>query len=30
LTAIYAPLTSPIMALREIIKLPDKRLRLKS
>ena len=30
MTAVYAPLTSPNMALREIIKLPDKRLRLKS
>jgi peptide deformylase len=30
LTAVYARLTSPTMALREIIKLPDKRLRLKS
>jgi peptide deformylase len=30
LTALCAPLTSPNMALREIIKLPDKRLRLKS
>ena len=30
LTAVYAPLTSPNMALREIIILPDKRLRLKS
>ena len=30
LTAVYARLTSPNMALREIIKLPDKRLRLKS
>jgi peptide deformylase len=30
LTALYAPLTSPPMALRDIIKLPDKRLRLKS
>jgi len=30
LTALYAPLTSPDMAVREIIKLPDKRLRLVS
>jgi peptide deformylase len=30
LTAVCPPLTSPTMALREIIKLPDKRLRLKS
>jgi peptide deformylase len=30
LTAVYARLTSPNMALREIIKLPDKRLRLRS
>ena len=30
LTAVYARLTSPHMALREIIILPDKRLRLKS
>jgi peptide deformylase len=30
LTALYAALTSPNMAVREIIKLPDKRLRLVS
>jgi peptide deformylase len=30
LTALYAPLTSPRMAVRDIIKLPDKRLRLVS
>jgi peptide deformylase len=30
LTAVCAPLTSPNMAVREIVKLPDKRLRLKS
>ncbi len=30
LTPLYAALTSPIMAVREIIKLPDKRLRLNS
>jgi peptide deformylase len=30
LTALYAPPTSPTMALREIITLPDKRLRLTS
>ena len=30
LTALYPLLTSPIMAVREIIKLPDKRLRLNS
>jgi peptide deformylase len=30
LTALYAPPTSPTMALREIITLPDKRLRLVS
>ena len=30
LTPLYAPVTSPVMAVREIIKLPDKRLRLLS
>jgi len=30
LTGLYAPLTSPAMAVREIIKLPDNRLRLVS
>jgi peptide deformylase len=30
LTAVYAPLTSPTMAVRDILKIPDKRLRLVS
>jgi peptide deformylase len=30
LTGLYAPITSPHMAVREILTLPDKRLRLKS